>query len=173
MSSKARLFWPVVLTLLCTDCATKRAAVEHLSPAHVPHALVGDVVRLTLAYNRGAAMSLPVGGGARPLLILATLGVLLVLASFYRRAAANDRVLVAATALLVGGALGNLVDRVRWSGGVIDFIDVGLGAHRFWIFNVADVGVTIGATMLALALMRHDARGAAPGPPDLSTGAGA
>jgi signal peptidase II len=61
-----------------------------------------------------------------------------------------------ALALLAGGALGNLLDRVRSARGVVDFIDVGLGDARFWTFNIADVGVSVGAVLLALVLWRDD-----------------
>jgi signal peptidase II len=63
---------------------------------------------------------------------------------------------VVAIALVTGGALGNLVDRVRWARGVVDFIDVGLAGWRFWTFNVADIGVTCGAILLAIILWRED-----------------
>jgi signal peptidase II len=61
---------------------------------------------------------------------------------------------VIGVALVAGGALGNLVDRVRSSAGVVDFIDVGVADVRFWTFNVADVGISIGAILLMLALGR-------------------
>ena len=57
-----------------------------------------------------------------------------------------------------GGALGNLVDRLRHPNGVVDFIDIGLGDVRFWIFNVADMGVTFGAIMLIIAMLKSPAQ---------------
>lgn len=152
---KARIFWPLLLLLVLTDCATKRWAEAHLV-AHTPQPAVGDVVRWTLAYNRAAATGITLGAASRPLLVLATLVALVALARCYRRAAPDEIGVVASTALVAGGALGNLIDRVRWSGGVVDFIDVGVGASRFWIFNVADVGVTVGAALLALFLLRRE-----------------
>lgn len=62
----------------------------------------------------------------------------------------------AALALVTGGAMGNLLDRLRSARGIIDFIDVGIGDARFWTFNVADVGVSIGAVLLAMVLWRED-----------------
>jgi signal peptidase II len=58
----------------------------------------------------------------------------------------------AALGLIAGGALGNLLDRLRWDRGVVDFVDIGLGSVRFWTFNVADVGITCGAVWLAWQL---------------------
>jgi signal peptidase II len=62
----------------------------------------------------------------------------------------------AALGLACGGAIGNLIDRIRFPRGVVDFIDVGVGSHRFWIFNVADAGITLGAIVLALMLIREE-----------------
>ncbi|HEX7024749.1 MAG TPA: signal peptidase II, partial [Gemmatimonadales bacterium] len=70
-----------------------------------------------------------------------------------------DHVLRAvALALVAGGAMGNLLDRVRSPLGVVDFIDVGIGDTRFWTFNLADLGVTAGALLLAAVLWRDDKR---------------
>ena len=164
VAPKARFFWPVALTLLSADCATKRAVVENIGPAYVPHDVAGNVVRFTLAYNREAAMSLPIGDTGRPLLIGVTLIALGMLARIYWRAGAHDRALALATALIIGGAAGNLADRLRWERGVVDFIDVGIGLHRFWVFNVADIGISVGAALLALVLWRRQAADDAPLP---------
>ncbi len=58
---KARCFFPLALGIVLTDCATKRVAEATLAPAHVPHPVFGDIVRFTLTYNPGAAMSLSLG----------------------------------------------------------------------------------------------------------------
>ncbi len=57
-----------------------------------------------------------------------------------------------------GGAVGNLVDRVRCSQGVVDFLDLGVGSWRWPTFNVADIAVSCGAIALAISLWREDAR---------------
>lgn len=152
MSSKARWFWPLALTLLFTDCATKRA-VEHRLAVGDPRPVVGEVVRFTLSYNRDAAMGIQVGGQSRRLVLSAmTIAALLVLGVLYHRTRPSERLRVIGVALVVGGALGNLIDRVRSSAGVVDFIDVGVKNVRFWTFNVADMGITAGAVLLLLAL---------------------
>ncbi len=61
-------------------------------------------------------------------------------------------------ALLIGGATGNLLDRMTSSRGVVDFIDVGLGGWRFYTFDVADAGITVGAALLAWAFWRWRTR---------------
>ena len=59
---------------------------------------------------------------------------------------------------MAGGAFGNLVDRVRSAQGVVDFLDVGIGLHRWPTFNVADIGVSLGAIALAWSLWLEDDR---------------
>ena len=149
-NTKAKRFWPVLLTVLLLDCSTKRLAVEALSPPDVPHDVLGDVFRLTLAYNRGMATGIPIG--SRWVLTAAAGAVIAILWRAYRRTAPGETVRVVALALLTGGAIGNVIDRVRWSRGVVDFVDLGVGTVRFWTFNVADVAVTVGALLLAWVL---------------------
>lgn len=148
---KARLFWPLLLGLLLTDCGTKRIAEESLQ-LHRPTEVIGEVVRFTLAYNPGAAFGINVGPASRVVFIVLTLVALVALLGMYRATPSGHRIQLAALALISGGALGNLLDRIRGSGGVVDFIDIGLGGTRFWTFNVADAGITIGAILLALSL---------------------
>ena len=149
---KARYFWPVVVVILLTDCATKRVVEHTLAPAHVPHAVLGDVVRLTLAYNPGGAMSISFGPYSRLVLSLIALAAVLLLGRLYRRLPSGVALRATALALITGGALGNALDRLRSARGVVDFIDVGVGATRFWIFNIADVAITLGALLLIFAL---------------------
>lgn len=163
LTPKARRFWPLFLLVLLTDCATKRAAEAHLVPAHVPHEFLGELVRLTLAYNPGAAMSISLGEHSRLGFSLLALAALFVLGQVYRRTSPGDRLAAAGLALIASGALGNLLDRLRSPRGVVDFIDVGIGDLRFWTFNVADVSITCGALLLALALQRaQDGESGAP-----------
>jgi signal peptidase II len=68
----------------------------------------------------------------------------------------GDRMRILALGLAWGGAAGNLLDRIRSTHGVVDFIDVGVSSWRFWTFNVADSAVTIGALVLAWSLSRED-----------------
>ncbi len=151
---RARWFWALAALILLTDCATKRVAEVELAPVNVPHPVVGDVVRFTLAYNQGSAMSLWTGPGARLLLSLFAVIAVAVILKLYRATPSNQRLRIAGLALVAGGAAGNLLDRLRSTRGVVDFIDVGFGASRFWVFNVADIGVTVGAVLLALAMTR-------------------
>jgi signal peptidase II len=155
VKSKARVFWPLGLLLLLADCATKNLAEEHLL-VHVPRPVFGEALQFTLAYNPGAAMGLSLGDASRYGFGIISLGVLAYLFHLYRGISRDDAPMAAALAMLCGGAAGNLVDRVRSARGVVDFIDVGVGTWRFYTFNVADIGVSVGAAALAVLLWRRD-----------------
>jgi signal peptidase II len=153
LTSKARWFWPLAIALLVADCATKRVVENHLTVG-TPQPLVGEVVRLTLSYNTDAAMGIKLGGNSRPVLAVLSFLALVVLGVIYHRTGPRDRRRAVGVALVVGGAVGNLIDRLRSPTGVVDFIDFGVAHVRFWTFNVADMGITIGAVLLLLALGR-------------------
>jgi signal peptidase II len=157
----------IAATVVAGDILSKRLAFEYLAPAGIPHPVIGDLLRFTLAFNKGAAFGMHVGGWSRIVFsafAVAMVGVLLYAAG---RVPANAQRLVAAMGLVAGGALGNLLDRIRWDRGVVDFIDVGLGASRFWVFNVADSAITIGAILLLWPSPEEapDAAPDAPGAP--------
>ena len=155
MTRKAALFWPIVVGVVITDFATKQLAVAHLTPPYVPHDVVGHFIRFTLAYNPGAAFSMSLGSASRWGFATLAIVALFALAMLYRAAPSNDVVQAVAIALIAGGALGNLIDRVRSARGVIDFVDIGTAGWRFWTFNAADAAVTGGAVLLAWTLWRH------------------
>lgn len=151
------LFWVTLLAVVAVDRMTKILAVERLSPAHIPHRVVGDVIRLTLAYNQKAAMGLSLGNHSRVAFAVIAALMLAALLLYQSRLQSADRVMNAVLGLIAGGAVGNLIDRVQSPSGVVDFIDVGVGTMRFWTFNVADSAVVMGATCLAVILLRRDA----------------
>ena len=155
MSRKSRWFLSLAPVVLVADAVTKRVADERLQPPHVPHEVLGEFVRFTLTYNPGAAFSMSLGDHSRWGFTALTFVMLGVLGYIYRTVERTDAWQGAALGLVTGGALGNLVDRLRWDRGVVDFIDVGVGDVRFWTFNVADAGVTVGAILLALVMLRH------------------
>jgi signal peptidase II len=158
ISRKALAFWPLAIFVVAADWITKSLAVTYLEPAHIAHPLLGTLVQLTLTYNPGTAFGIEIGRGlvARGALVAVVLLALVVLYGMYRRAAASDVWLAIALGLVSGGALGNLIDRLRSARGVVDFIDVRFGTWHFWTFNVADAGVSVGAILLAIVLWHHD-----------------
>src|ERR1700694_4662782 len=152
MPQRANRFWTIFLTIVLVDVATKRFAVSQLAPPYVPRDVIGDFLRFTLAFNSGGAMSLSLGPSSRWWFTLLSLATLVVLAYMYKQSSPNDRIQLASLALICGGAVGNLIDRVRSQRGVVDFIDIGIGTHRFWTFNIADMAVTIGTATLTWIL---------------------
>lgn len=165
--AKRPVFWWAAAAVIVADIASKYAAHTRL-PLHTPQEVLGNVFRLTLNYNPGAAFGMSVGAASR--LVFTGLTVLIVsfLWQLYRETAPGDRRRALALGLVVGGALGNLVNRLWSARGVVDFLDLGIGDVRFWTFNVADVGVSIGAALLVWVLSREQAGadaadGSAPG----------
>jgi len=152
MPQRANRFWTIFLATILVDVASKRFAVNELSPPYVPHDIIDDVLRFTLAYNPEGAMSFSLGPSSRWWFVLLSLGTLFMLAYMYRQTPREDRIQIASIALICGGAVGNLFDRIRSARGVVDFIDIGIGTHRFWTFNFADLAVTFGTAMLTWIL---------------------
>jgi len=149
---KARVFWPIFILWLVLDLITKQLALAYLWPPGIPHQVVGDYVRLTLAFNRGAAMGMSLGEWSRPAFTVIAIVLLGAMGWLYRRTDASNRIQGAVLAFIAAGAVGNLIDRIRHARGVTDFIDLGIGNVRFWTFNVADMGITLGAIALAFTM---------------------
>ncbi len=155
-AGKARLFWGTVLTVVVLDVVTKMIAVATLVPRQLPHDIMGSTIRLTLVYNPGAAFGLHVGAASRWVFLALTIGALVILGRLYRTTRAGDIARTLAVGLVCGGAIGNLIDRVRSPMGVVDFIDVGIRDLRWPTFNVADMAVSTGAVLLAWVLWGED-----------------
>lgn len=146
MSRKARAFAIATLLLLGTDCTTKHLAVELLPASGQPVRVLGDVLRFTLAFNTRAATGLPVHR-----FVLVGFGVIAVgvIAWQYAKLSGRDGRAAAALGLILGGAIGNLIDRVLY-GHVVDFLLFHWGGWSFPAFNVADSAITVGAIGLIL-----------------------
>lgn len=112
--------------------------------------VVGELVRISHVTNSGAAFGL-LPERTTLLSILSVVAVLAIV--FYYRRLAADSVLIAATlGMQLGGAFGNLVDRIG-QGYVVDFVDVGIpGGLRFWAFNVADASIVVGIISVTILL---------------------
>jgi signal peptidase II len=150
--SNRPLFWGTLITVVILDLVTKLIAVATLSPQHVPHEVMGNNVRLTLVYNPGAAFGLNLGIYSRWIFMALTAGALIILGRLYKATRPGDFLRTIALGLVCGGAVGNLIDRIRSATGVVDFIDVGVGDVRWPTFNVADMAVSVGAFLLAWVL---------------------
>lgn len=162
---RSKLLFPALIlpVVLITDLITKRWALVALDGG-VQGELLGGLVPLTLAFNKGAAFGIRIGDDSRWFFIPVTLVALTLLTFLYRQASNRDMLRLLSISLVVSGALGNLWDRVRWDRGVVDFIGpVDLGLWDFPIFNVADMAITTGACLLALTMWK-DGSAAAPAP---------
>jgi signal peptidase II len=152
-----RLFFGVAAFVVLADAFTKTLAVDRLMPTRLPREVLGETLRLTLVFNPGAAFGLHLGPWSRWIFTGLSIGALVLLWELYRTTRAGDFVRTLALSLVCGGALGNLVDRLKSGRGVVDFIDVGVGTMRWPTFNVADMAVSCGAVLLAIVLWKEDA----------------
>ena len=126
---------------------------------HQSEPVLGDFFRLTYIHNPGAAFGLNVGSPLlHTILSILALGLLVYL---YRSLAANERFLHLALSLVLGGAVGNIIDRL-YLGEVVDFFDFGFGDLRWPIFNFADSFVTVGVLLLVLGYSRREKAPASP-----------
>jgi signal peptidase II len=148
--------WAALATVLL-DLITKLIAeATLLRTPGIP--VFGDWFQLRLVYNQGAAFGLHVGPYSRWIFFTVALVAVFVLTRMSRSSPIGDRFRQLALGLVAGGAIGNLIDRVRSPRGVVDFLDVGIGSLRWPTFNVADIAVSCGAIALAISLWREDAR---------------
>ncbi len=148
---RSLLPWLTALLVVAADRATKLWVLEHLSPGSWTPVLPG--LALTHVHNRGIAFSLFADGGwlSRIVLHAVILIAITLIAAMAARHGRHRRVAGLAFGLILGGALGNLVDRILY-GWVIDFVHVWVRiGERAWSwpdFNVADSAITIGAVLL-------------------------
>jgi signal peptidase II len=127
------------------DLAWTTAPIAGYAP---PTPVVGELVRIAKSYNSGGIFGL--FGDAAPIFAVASLGVIaLIVAYQHREGTTGPRPLTLALGLLLGGALGNLIDRLRF-GYVIDFVDTGIGSTRWYTFNVADAAISTALLIMLL-----------------------
>jgi signal peptidase II len=152
-----RVFVAAAVATVILDLITKLVAENTL--LRTPGVSVfGDWFQLRLVYNQGAAFGLHLGPYSRWIFFVVALVAVFVLARMSRFSPAGDRFRQLALGLVAGGAAGNLIDRIRSSRGVVDFLDVGIGALRWPTFNLADIAVSCGAIALVISMWREDSR---------------
>lgn len=141
----------LALFVVVVDQVTKRVATDKLQNGRVVD-LLGGAVRLDYTLNTGAAFGVFRTGGL--FFVAVALAVSLGIVIYYRRVAASSLLVRGALGLILGGAVGNLIDRVRL-GYVVDFIDL-----RWWpVFNVADSAIVLGVALLAANALFEPSRG--------------
>lgn len=165
-AGRGGLVWLLLSALvIILDQWTKLIAVgalDYLTPVPVFPGL-----NWTLVHNEGGAFSFlsDHGGWQRWFFLVVASVVTVALVEWLRRTARRDWVLCLPLALLIGGAIGNLIDRARL-GYVIDFVDVYYGSWHWPAFNVADSGITVGIVMLIAYEIFGKGRDAGPGTRD-------
>ena len=156
-----RLGWLVLSLLVLVIDQVSKAHFEGSLEMFQQIVVIPDYFSWTLAYNTGAAFSFLADGGGwqRWLFALIAVVVSAVLVVWLKRLGRDDTWLAIALALVLGGALGNLYDRIAL-GHVIDFILVHWqNRHYFPAFNFADSAITVGAIMLALDMFKSKKTG--------------
>lgn len=155
MRSRGFYFW-VAGAVVALDQASK-AAIVRLMGLHESRTLVDGLLQLTYVRNRGAAFglfsdaSLPYQSA---LFSVLSLLALLAIGVYAWRLPASSQLARSGLGLIMGGAVGNLLDRVRF-GYVIDFVDAYWGSHHWPAFNVADSAISIGVCLLVLDMALH------------------
>jgi signal peptidase II len=157
------------LAVIVADQWSKWMIEAHL-PFHSSQPVVSGLFNLTHVRNSGVAFGLFASDGGRGSWFLVLLGLvaLAAVAVYFRFTPSHDRFLLTALALVVGGAVGNLIDRTT-SGAVTDFLDLYTGAHHWPAFNVADSAISIGIVLMLFDSFRQrhvpapSAAGAVPG----------
>ena len=168
MARRAALPWMPALCIagavVLVDQATKAWVLRHLVDAP-PLTVIPGFFSLTFSRNTGGVFGLLAGAPSaarRAFFVASTLVALGVIGHFLRRWGRESRLLVIALSLVAGGAVGNLVDRLRF-GSVVDFIDWYWRSHHWYTFNVADSAITTGAALLLVqSLLPDPATGSPP-----------
>jgi signal peptidase II len=143
------LVWLIVSFLVIDLDQITKAVVRHTLVPYMPHEVIPRVLNWTLAFNRGAAFSFLADSSGWQTWLFGLLAVVVCigLIVWLARTARRDWRTALPVALIIGGALGNLIDRLI-HGQVTDFIQVYWRAWSFPAFNIADSAITVGAVLL-------------------------
>jgi signal peptidase II len=140
----------IALVLIVLDQWSKWWVVQNL-PLHLESPIIPGLLNFTHVENTGVAFGMFAGSGEGTgtwiLIGLGLLALTMVLV-YLRQVPRDNRLLLVALGLIVGGAIGNLIDRIA-AGAVTDFIDFYFGSYHFHTFNLADSGITIGIVLIA------------------------
>ncbi|HWH36567.1 MAG TPA: signal peptidase II [Candidatus Limnocylindrales bacterium] len=135
--------------VVAADQLTKAWVHANLVPGRPPVEVVGDLVRFVYGQNRGGIFGL-FGDSATLLGLASTFVIALIVVYMAREGTRSHWLLTVALGLLLGGAIGNLIDRLRLAY-VIDWVDMGIGEMRWYTFNVADAAIS-GALLLLIVI---------------------
>lgn len=152
MEKAKRALMMLAVAASCVGCDQVTKGIARARLAGSPgYSLLGDLLRLQYSENHGAFLSLGASlpPAARFWLFTGAIGLALLGLLVYSLSQPGiGRAHSAAIALILGGGTGNLIDRIAFDGGVTDFLNIGIGALRTGIFNVADIAIMAGVGML-------------------------
>lgn len=160
--SKAWPWFAASAAIVVADQLTKWLVLAHFAPGERRE--ITGFFNLVLWFNKGAAFSFLAGasGWQKPILLVFALVASVIVSVLLVRSPPGRRIFPAGMALILGGALGNVVDRLRF-GHVVDFLDFHAGGWHFPAFNVADSAITVGAVLLIIdGFVHHERRARAP-----------
>jgi len=149
------------MVIVAADQGTK-ALIRATLPLHASRTIVPGFVDFTHVLNSGAAFGFLNGVDFpfKTVVIAVIATAALIGVGMYAASLAHHQLIARlGLALIIGGAAGNLIDRVV-AGSVVDFVDVYWGVHHFWAFNVADSAISIGVAIMILDMLGVDRRGA-------------
>jgi signal peptidase II len=143
------VFGSLAVAVVIVDQATKAVVTSALVPGQSV-SVVGDLLRIVFGQNTGALFGLFQDNAL--MFGVVSIAVVGLIVAYHARAGASPYLTVA-LGLLLGGALGNMIDRLRL-GYVVDFVDAGIGTVRFYTFNVADSAISLSILLLIIAAIR-------------------
>jgi signal peptidase II len=161
--SRWALFFGLAIGVVVLDQLAKAAVTASLSPGQAIQ-LIGDYLRIVFGQNSGALFGLFQDNALMfGLVSIAVIALIVV----YEARSGSGLYLTVTLGLLLGGAIGNMLDRLRL-GYVVDFVDAGIGSTRFYTFNVADSAISLAILLLFIAALKPsliEGRGAPAGDP--------
>lgn len=143
-----RLGAPVALGVLLLDQASKWWVLEVLRLPEARDVAVLPFLNLTMVWNRGVTFGMLAGDGAWNQAILAVVAAVIVLLLGRWMLRAESRIVAAALGAVTGGAIGNVIDRMRF-GAVVDFVHLHVAGWSWYVFNIADAAIVCGVAVLA------------------------
>lgn len=143
------LFIVIAVTVVAVDQLTKAWVTGAIGQPGTGFSVLGTWLNFVYGQNSGILFGMvPQSAGAFAIVSLVVIGLIVV----YHQKAGRGVVMSVATSLLLGGAIGNLIDRLHY-GAVVDWIDMGIGTWRFWTYNVADAAITTSLILIFVAAM--------------------
>lgn len=161
MTKLNRILILLFVLVSCVGCdqATKLMARQTLATAPMQE-YAGGLFRFVYAENPGAFLSLgaSLSATARFWIFIVMAGLLLIVVAIIALQFSQQTppIVVVALALVLGGGLGNLIDRIIYDGHVVDFMQIGFPQLRTGVFNVADMAIMAGVTLMLLTTFRRD-----------------